>query len=137
MTSTTDDGKAPKATGADRTLEIVALPGETAEAAMARKIYDPLCRAVVLGRDISSLASKRGLKESAKALEKQVQAIQRGDLSGVESTLAVQANLLDLTFNEMLHRAAANAGTYLDATEVYMRLALKAQTRRKANAAPH
>ena len=49
------------------------------------------------------------------------------DLKHAETTLPAQAATLDAIFNEMARRAALNMGEYMDATERYMRLALKAQ----------
>jgi hypothetical protein len=53
--------------------------------------------------------------------------IKNGDLSDLEGRLAAQTIVLDVMFNEMAGRAAANVGTHMAATEIYMRMALKAQ----------
>lgn len=65
--------------------------------------------------------------ECVRTLNKRVDAAHSGDLKQAETTLTAQAATLDAIFNEMARRAALNVGEYLDATERYMRLALKAQ----------
>ena len=65
--------------------------------------------------------------ECVLTLKKRVDTTHGGDLKHAESTLTAQAATLDAIFNEMARRAALNMGEYLDATERYMRLALKAQ----------
>ena len=55
-----------------------------------------------------------------------------GDLKRAETMLTVQAHTLDAIFNELARRAALNMGEYLEATERYMRLALKSQSQCRA-----
>ena len=57
--------------------------------------------------------------ECVLTLKKRVDTTHGGDLK--------QAATLDAIFNEMARRAALNMGEHMDATERYMRLALKAQ----------
>lgn len=65
--------------------------------------------------------------ECVLTLKKRVDTTHGGDLKHAETTLTAQAATLDAIFNEMARRAALNMGEYMDATERYMRLALKAQ----------
>jgi len=48
-------------------------------------------------------------------------------LSSAEALLMSQALALNTVFGELARRAALNMGEYMDATDKYMRLALKAQ----------
>ncbi len=66
------------------------------------------------------------------AMQKKAGAVIDGDTAGVEALLVSQAIALDKIFNEMARRAALNMGEHLGATEVYMRLALKAQTQSRS-----
>jgi hypothetical protein len=68
------------------------------------------------------------LTEIVGQLMRQSENAQKGDLSRAEGLLTIQAHTLDAIFNSMARRAAENAGTYLGATETYLRLALKAQS---------
>jgi hypothetical protein len=55
-----------------------------------------------------------------------------GDLKRQEAVLTIQAHTLDTIFNELARRSASNVGEYIGAAEVYMRLALKAQSQCRA-----
>ena len=55
-----------------------------------------------------------------------------GDLEMLERMLCGQAQVLNTMFCELARRAAANMGQHLDATETYLRLALKAQAQSRA-----
>lgn len=61
------------------------------------------------------------------AMRDSVAKMQGGDMKEAEALLTGQAAALNAMFGEMARRAAANMGQHLDATERYMRLALKAQ----------
>ncbi|MGX5649590.1 hypothetical protein ACWKW4_04945 [Hydrogenophaga borbori] len=66
--------------------------------------------------------------ECVKVLRMRADATHAGDLRHAETVLTAQAATLDAIFIEMARRAALNMGEYMDATERYMRLALKAQS---------
>ena len=53
--------------------------------------------------------------------------VKANDMSDVEATLVCQATALNSMFCELSRRAAANMGEYIEASERYMRMALKAQ----------
>ena len=55
-----------------------------------------------------------------------------GDMARPEAMLTAQAHTLDAVFNHLATRAAENMGEYLDATDTYLRLALKAQSQCRA-----
>ncbi len=67
------------------------------------------------------------LTECAKALRGAADGFNDGDLSGAVTMLSAQAAALNAMFGELARRAAMNMGEYLDASDRYMRLALKAQ----------
>ena len=67
-----------------------------------------------------------------KALREQIKAVTDGDLNRVDAMLVTQAYTLDAIFNELAQRAAANMGEYMNATDLYLRLALKAQSQCRA-----
>lgn len=62
-----------------------------------------------------------------KSLHEQINGVKDGDLNRVEAMLVTQAHTLDAIFNELAQRAAANMGEYMNGTDLYLRLALKAQ----------
>lgn len=72
------------------------------------------------------------LTESLEALDAAIIAVQGGDLRGSEALLMAQAVTLNAIFANLALRAQVNVGQYLDTTERYMRLALKAQSQCRA-----
>jgi hypothetical protein len=65
-------------------------------------------------------------------MRERVSKVQTGDLSEIEETLIAQTVTLNAIFNTMARRAALNMGAHLQATETYMRMALKAQAQSRA-----
>lgn len=62
-------------------------------------------------------------------LKEQVAEVRAGDMSRPEAMLIAQAHTLDALFNNLARRAQNNASAgYLEASDRYMRLALKAQS---------
>lgn len=72
------------------------------------------------------------LTASCKVMRERVSKVQTGDLSEIEETLIAQTVTLNAIFNTMARRAALNMGAHLQATETYMRMALKAQAQSRA-----
>jgi len=73
-----------------------------------------------------------GLSEMVLALHRQVDAVQQGDMKGAESMLLSQSVTLNAIFAEMARRAAMNMNGNIQATETYMRMALKAQSQSRS-----
>jgi len=67
------------------------------------------------------------LTESVALMQAKTEQVRSGDLSVPEAILTAQAVALDVIFNEMARRAALNMGEHLQATDTYMRLAMRAQ----------
>ena len=67
------------------------------------------------------------ITESIKVVKDKAFKVNAGDTNALEATLTAQATALDTIFNELARRAAANMGEYIHTTEIFMRLALKAQ----------
>jgi hypothetical protein len=72
------------------------------------------------------------LTESVAVMCEKVEKVFAGDLTEAEATLMAQAVTLDTIFNELARRAALNMGEYINATDTFMRLALKAQSQCRA-----
>jgi len=73
-----------------------------------------------------------GLTEMILALHKQVDAVQQGDMRSAESMLLSQSVTLNAIFAEMARRAAMNMNGNIQATETFMRMALKAQSQSRS-----
>lgn len=68
------------------------------------------------------------ITEAVGVMRDKVGKVNAGDTSELEATLTAQSVSLDALFNELARRAASNmGGGYMQAMEIYMRLALKAQ----------
>lgn len=68
------------------------------------------------------------ITEAVSVMRDKADKVKIGDTSELEATLTVQVVSLNAIFNEMAMRAASNmGGGYMQAMEIYMRLALKAQ----------
>ncbi|MDA8347446.1 MAG: hypothetical protein M0038_01345 [Pseudomonadota bacterium] len=78
------------------------------------------------GDQTDAAALTLALREQTRLLSKE------NDLSRAEEMLICQAHTLDAMFFALSGRAAKNIGQYLDATESYMRLALRAQSQCRA-----
>lgn len=74
-----------------------------------------------------NIAGEIGITEAVHSLRASLADVNRGDLRAVETMLLGQAAALNAMFAELARRAGANMGQYMDPTEKYMRLALKAQ----------
>ena len=121
----------PKADAAipdSRTLRVSEEAGETREHKIARLSLDPaVSNANTAGLFSKSCFGDLGFTEMVEVMRDKANLIKAGDLSELEATLTAQAATLDAIFNELARRAAMNMGQYLGPTEVYLRLALKAQ----------
>jgi hypothetical protein len=67
------------------------------------------------------------LTEAMHVLEGRAKAVSSGDASSLEATLVAQSAALNSVFVELVRRAHVNMGEHLQATDTYMRLALRAQ----------
>lgn len=99
---------------------------------MARTITAPAVRGAITNRAFSGQLGEIHLTSLVAALSQENKKASEGDLSRAEALLMTQAHTLDAIFNELARRAALNMGEYMDATERYMRLALKAQNQCRA-----
>ena len=110
-------------------------PGE----AVARKVNSPWTRHGLVALEFQGQITrglpdkdKPGLLDFANDLKKRGEKLGGGDLELAGHLLASQAVTLDAIFTEMARRSGLNMGEYLDASERYMRLALKAQANSRA-----
>ncbi len=114
-------------------IQLRATPDETIEQVTARMAARGITRnATTVVRFTESDFAELALMDVARELSKQGDAVNRGDLSTAERMLTAQAAALNAIFGEMARRAALNMGEHLNATEAYMRLALKAQAQCRA-----
>jgi hypothetical protein len=110
------------------TLVVPVKEGVTQEVVVARCAADAC---VTSAATVSSYSwgnfGEASLTELVSILRAQATAVHGGDLREAESTLAAQGTALNSIFAELARRAALNMNQNLPATEVYMKLALRAQ----------
>lgn len=109
-------------------LEVAEDPSRTPDQCMAQ-----LAAAGVVGNARSLVTFAEGvfgelsLTECTKVLQETARGLNDGDLSSAVIMLSSQAAALNSMFGELARRSALNMGQHMDASERYMRLALKAQ----------
>lgn len=116
-----------------RTLAVEMKPGESHDHLRARVAAGPhfgAAGAIIHygNADMGELS----ITDLVHVLNEQSDTINRGDLSNIEAMLGSHATALNVMFAELARRAAVNMGEYIDATEIYLKLALRAQSQCRA-----
>ena len=111
-------------------------PKETGAQAMARKLLDPAFKnaaasAGFLDKMLGGVEMP-GVTDYADDLLAKAEKAATGELAMASRMLATQAVTLDAMFAELARRCAMNMGDYINASERYGRLALKAQSNCRA-----
>lgn len=123
----------PEVINKSRHLMVALKPGKTEDRQFADLVTDGLTvNASTAIRFAAYEHSDLSLTEMVASLEENGQGVNRGDLAPLEKMLNAQAVALNVMFAEMARRSALNMGTHLEATETYMRLALRAQNQSRA-----
>ena len=118
--------KKPKA---EQALHVTKEPGKTDARQLAEIAINPAAQSLGTVQQFSK--HNMGEQDTTalfEALIDQTKAGKNGDLSQVRAMLTGQAFALNAIFSELARRAGNNMGEYLQATQLYMRLALKAQS---------
>ncbi len=93
---------------------------------MARAMSQPEVRAASV---IQAWDSSLDINYLGNELREQVEAVGKGSMSRPEAILTAQAHALDALFCNLSRKAQANSSAgYMKAAEIYLRLALKAQS---------
>lgn len=108
-------------------------PGKSEEYAKAEIAQSPVYSNAITARRFSvGSVGISDLTNSIDVLREKVARVKAGDLQDLEAMLVSQATALDSIFTELSRRAEINMGEYINATDTYMRLALKAQSQCRA-----
>lgn len=121
----------------NNTLSVAKTEDETAGFATARALLGPNFRhAIAVSRilepHLGGMDGAPGLGDYADAIHARGDAAMKGELAFASRALAAQAMTLDTVFTEMARRMALNMGEHLAATEIYARIAMKAQAQSRA-----
>lgn len=116
-----------------KTLQIEARPGVSQARLLADLATDGIAtNAIIASTFLAQSLPETSLTEMVASLHNHGRRVSANDLSAAEQMLTAQAVALNAIFAEMARRSALNMGQHLDATEKYMRLALKAQGQSRA-----
>ena len=132
MSATKPKVKAPAKKKGPNHLKMVKQSGDDEAATRARNIIGPTVKGAVTANAFSKVYGEIDLQAMVDELGRQNERVRDGDLSRADSLLMTQAHTLDAIFNELARRAALNMGEYINATDRYLRLALKAQSQCRA-----
>lgn len=111
-----------------KTLRIMDGSGKTHDRMLAEIAADGVATGACLLVDFGKGAyGTLSLTDAVRVVDDTAKAVHGGNLKGAETMLIAQAVALNAIFGELARRSATNMGEYLDASERYMRLALKAQ----------
>ena len=122
------NGQAPD----PNTLAIVADNSKTSARLVAELGMSSIVSNASTARAFSRAFGEMSITEAFEVLKDKVESIKANDLTGLEATLTSQAVALNAIFTELAKRASTNMGQYLNATEIYLRLAFKAQAQCRA-----
>jgi hypothetical protein len=127
MTATAPSSRLAKAEPNHVTIDCE--EGEDVNLATTRLLMGPrLSNAhVATGFAKAQLGRELDLASAVAALDEVTKRVKANDMSDVEATLICQATTLNSMFCELSRRAAANMWQHIEASERYMRMALKAQ----------
>lgn len=95
-------------------------------------VLSPTIQSAVGIKAWGKFGGEANLGDLLDGLQTRVEKVLDGDIRSVESMLYGQAMTLQTIFTNLAQRAALNAGEYLNATDTYLRLALKAQAQCRA-----
>ena len=133
MTSKAKKAALVKVASGANVLQVTQEKDKTRERLLAEVGFSPCGANANTARTYAlDFAGELHITDAIAVMQAKAARVQRGDLSEVEATLAAQAVALDSIFNGLAKRAAQNMGSYMGATETYLRLALKAQAQCRA-----
>ncbi|MCA6298346.1 MAG: hypothetical protein IM624_04005 [Phenylobacterium sp.] len=120
--------------GPDTALRVPTGADEAPARALARTLIDPgarhaLAAAEFAVKPLGDLTAP-GVGDFQRAMDLALD--RAGDRAAARKMLAAQAVALDSVFCELTRRAGANLGTYPEAVDRYLRLAMKAQANARA-----
>jgi hypothetical protein len=110
-----------------KVLRIPQQHSETLADALAHASLRPTVQAAMTLMEYNKNVGEISINTLVADLEKQCELASKAHLVRAEALLMTQAHTLDALFNNLARRAAVNMGEYMNATETYLRLALKAQ----------
>ena len=116
-----------------RTIEVERKPGEDDARALARKILGPTVGAALTANAFRPNGiAEQDLPSLVMELREQCEQASANNLGREEAMLVAQAHSLDAIFNRLAGRAAVNMAEHPQAMEIFLRMALRAQSQCRA-----
>ena len=123
----------PVAARDPKTIEVEQKPGEAPERALARKILGPTVGAALTANAFRPNGiSDQDLPSLVMELREQCEQASANNLVREEAMLVAQAHSLDAIYNRLAGRAAVNMAEHPQAMEIFLRMALRAQSQCRA-----
>ena len=113
--------------GNKKALVIDQVDGEDLDRTMVKARLHPVVNAAFTAQQFNKALDEYSVNSLVAELSKHVADVGNGNMNRPEQILLMQAQTLDVIFNTLAQRAGANVGTHRDASETYLRMALKAQ----------
>ena len=128
-----DKANTPATAHNPRTIEVEHQPGESSERALARKILGPTVGAALTANAFRPNGiAEQDLPSLVMELQEQCEQASANKLVREEAMLVAQAHSLDAIFNRLAGRAAVNMAEHPQAMEIFLRMALRAQSQCRA-----
>ena len=115
-----------------RALCILQKPAESPADALAHTVTRPTVQAATTLMNYNKDFGEIAINTLVNDLETECKLANNGDLARAEMILMAQAQTLDSVFNNLARRASLNIGEYVNAADIYLRLALRAQAQCRA-----
>jgi hypothetical protein len=131
IASTADANNAPATESKSRTLTLK--PDKKRDRQLSDLVVEGVVGNAVAAIDYSRVLGELSLNDMLASLRSLGETVSGGDMSSLERVLVAQALSLNTMFAELSRRAAVNMGRDSDATDRYLRLALKAQSQSRAS----
>jgi hypothetical protein len=127
-------GAAPASSRSTNTVRMPTpkLPTETLAEANARAMLIPPLQAAATAKSFVTDMGETDINGLFTGLLSNCKQLIEGDFNHAQAMLLSQASALDVIFNTLARRAAANIGNHTGTVETYLRLALKAQSQCRA-----
>lgn len=109
-------------------IDVSSVGGDDRATTIAKSVLLPTVQAALSIKRLNAEDEAIDVGPLITALREQTNAVIGGNISRGEAMLTAQAHTLDALFNHLVIRATANMGQYLESTQTYMKLALKAQS---------
>lgn len=110
-------------------LQVHAKHTESADLAISQKLTSPHVSAALTMREFDPTLKQQNVNDLVSVINAEAQRVIGGGMDRAEEMLTVQAHTLDTIFNALAQRAARSMNVgQMQATDTYMRMALKAQS---------